>query len=478
MIILTLITQVFVLLKNAIVASYFGISAELDAFNLANRISTFLYSFIGAGISTVIIPYLKDRFKKKGVNIFISVIYTFGFLLLILMIIFRKEIIVVAGGSNNDYYFIVLASNILIFTSLTGFISSLIQLAKGILEFNDKFNIQKLIVLFTNITLVFLLLVGNSNIYYYTFVLLVTAILNLIFHFFFIKRTNFKFSINYDFKDQNFREMIRLFFPTMLSTGVYQISLLIDTLIAARLPVGSISTLTYANSVISMINILLLGNITSFVYPKLVKKSNNRERQSSLISYILLVNVLMCLLVLLFYSGGKEVISILFERGEFTQENTTTVSLLALILILSLPTNAIRDLLYRYFYMNKDTFTPFINSIMISLTNIVVSMILSMYFGLYGVVIGTVFASYFSLLFIGIRFRKKFVIYFNKKATVFENGKIIIITILSLSISMLFKGVINLEHTIAALFVYITFSIIIFFALLKLFKSKVFEIKL
>lgn len=477
MVLLTIIIQAFILVKSAIVASYFGVSAELDAFNLANRISTFIYSFIGAGISTVIIPYLRDKINKNGINIFISVIYSAGFLLLILMVIFGEELIIIAGGSNNNH-FIELAANILIFTALTGFINSLIQLAKGVLEFNDKFNIQKLLVLITNIILVMMLLVGDNNIYYYTIVGLFTAILNLVFHGFILKKTSFRYSINYDLGNQSFKEMMTLFFPTMLSTGVYQISLLIDTLIAARLPIGSISILNYANTVISMINLLLLGNITSFIYPKLVKKNNNQERQASLIDYILLVNVLMCLLILLFYSGGREGISILFERGEFTSENTTIIFIIALILTLSLPTNAIRDLLYRYFYMNKDTFTPFTNSIMISIINIVISVILSIYIGLHGVVIGTVLASYFSLFFICIRFKKKFQIYFNKRTFLVENGKIIVITGLSVIASMIFKNLTNIENTLTGLITDTVFSLIIFIVLLKLFKSKVFKIKL
>lgn len=477
MVLLTILIQLFALIKNALVASYFGIGIELDAFNLSNRISTFIYSFIGAGISTVIIPYLRDKVNKKSIDIFISVIYTAGLVLLMLLIIFRKEIILLAGGSNNNY-FLALASNILIFTALTGFINSLIQLAKGIIEFNDGFIKQKIIVLISNILLVLLLVVGDQNIYYYASIVLFTAIINLLFHSFLLRKTNFKFNINYDIKNQNFREMMILFFPTMLSTGVYQLSLLIDTLIAARLPEGSISTLSYANSVISMINILFLGNITSFVYPKLVKKNNNKERQNSLINYILLVHVLMSLLILLFYSSGREGISILFERGNFVSENTTIVFIIALILAHSLPTNAIRDLLYRYFYMNKDTFTPFTNSIVISLINIALSLILSIYFGLYGVVFGTVLASYFSLTFISIKFKKKFPIYFNIKSFFLENLKILIVTMLSVIAIIIFKNIISFDNIIMKLIVYTVFSLIIFFLLLKLLNSKVFKIKL
>lgn len=477
MIVLTMITQLFILIKNAIVASYFGISAELDAFNLSNRISTFIYSFIGAGISTVIIPYLRDKINKQAINIFISAIFKIGFLLLVLMIIFNNEIISLAGGSD-DTYFIKLSANLLIFTALTGFINSVIQLAKGILEYNEKFNIQKLIVLFSNIVLIIMLLLGNNNIYYYAFVIFFTAFLNLCFHIFFLRKTKFDYRINFNIKNPIFKEMMITFFPTMLSTGVYQISLLIDTLIAARLPVGSISTLNYANSVISMINVLLIGNITTFVYPKLVKKNTNKERQTSLIGYILLMNMLMCLLIVAFYSSGKEGISILFERGNFTNENTFNVYKIGLILMLALPTNAIRDLLYRYFYMNKDTYTPFKNSIMISLINIVISIILSKYLGLYGVVIGTVLASYFSLLFISIRFKRKFELYFNTKIFFLENIKVFVVTVLSFIASMVFKGAVRIENTFIGIFVYFLFSLIVYILFLILIKSKIFKVNL
>ncbi|MEI3598481.1 MULTISPECIES: murein biosynthesis integral membrane protein MurJ [unclassified Oceanobacillus] len=477
MILLTIITQVFVLIKSAIVASYFGISAELDAFNLANRISTFIYSFIGAGVSTVIIPYLRDTVNKKAINIFITVIYTIGFTLLVILLTFRGEIIILAGGSSSNY-FIEIASNILVFTAITGFIESLIRLAKGVLEFNDKFTVQRLIVLFSNILLVVMLLLVNNNIYYYAFIILVTAGLNFIFHIYYLKKSSFEYKISYNLKNQSFKEMMVLFFPTMLSTGVHQISLLIDTLIAARLPIGSISTLTYANTIISMVNILLLGNITSFVYPKLVKKNNSKDRQNSLADYILLVNALMCFMLLLFYSSGREAISILFERGEFTSENTLIIFLVGLILAISLPTNAIRELLYRYFYINKDTFTPFVNSILISMLNIVFSLILSIYYGLFGVVIGTALASFSSLLFISIRFKKKFPIYFNIKEFAYENGKIIAITGLSIITLSLLKNIIIIESSLIGLIIHGLFAAIIYLLLIKIFRSKVLKLKL
>jgi putative peptidoglycan lipid II flippase len=477
MMLLTIITQIFILVKNALLASYFGVSAELDAFNLSNRTSTFVYSFIGAGISTVIIPYLKEKINKNAVDIFISVIYSFSFLLLVLMIIFRDQIIYIMSGSD-DAFFLEMASNIFVFTVISGFLNSLIQSTKAILEYKGQFNRQKLIVLFITVLLVTLLWLGNDSIYYYALILFVTTFVNIILHVYFLKKSKYKYNLNYDLKNDGFHEMIKLYIPTLLSTGVYQISLLIDTMIAARLDVGSISILNYSNSVIVMINMLLLGNLTAFVYPKLVKNSSESGRQETLVQYILFTNVIMCLIFILFYSSGRQGVSILFERGEFNRENTNIVYSCALILAVALPFNGIRDLLYRYFYINKDTYTPFVNSIVISVINIIVSIILSKYIGLYGVVIGTVVASFLSLIFISVKFRNKFTIYFNKKFTLVENLKVVFVTLLTTGSLLLLKKIIVIQNIFIGLGAYAAISVLIFIILLKAFKSKVFKINL
>lgn len=478
MILLTIGTQIFILAQNAIVAYYFGVSDEIDAFNLTKNISNFVFSFIGAGISTIIIPFLKEKYNKKSLDIFISVIYLFSILLLVIMILFRDPIILITSGST-DSLFLNIASKVFYFTIISAFLNSLIQLAKAILEFNGYFNVQKLIVLFVTVLLVFILILGKDvSIYYYAVLVLGTTFLSVVFHFFFLRRINYKYSISFDLTNNNFKGMVRLLIPTVLSTGVYQISLLIDTMIASRLDSGSISLLSYSNSIIGMVNMLLLGNLTSFAYPRLVKKTNELDRQNSLVEYILLVNTIMCVFILLFLLVGREGISILFERGNFTDENTRIVYICSIIFAVALPINGIRDLLYRYFYINKDTYTPFINSIIISILNIITSIILASYIGIYGVIAGTVVASYMSLFLISLKFKKKFPILYRKKFLIIENFKVILATILTVIITLLLKNIIALDSIIFAMFLYSSISLLIFFTLLKVIKSKVFKLNL
>ena len=75
MIIITGITQVLTLMKSSLVAGIFGTGVEIDAYNLANSIVSFLFGFIAAGISTVIIPNYVRKTDRRNVDSFITMLY-------------------------------------------------------------------------------------------------------------------------------------------------------------------------------------------------------------------------------------------------------------------------------------------------------------------------------------------------------------------------------------------------------------------
>ncbi|MPQ43655.1 lipid II flippase MurJ [Clostridium tarantellae] len=478
MIFITIITQIFMLLKGSVIASKFGVSIELDAFNFANSITTVIYSFIGTGISTILIPNLVEDYRKKSINIFITVLYSISFFLLIIMFIFRKNIIQILSAST-DSYFLLTCSNIFISTLISGFLNSLLGLVNAVLQYKGEFNRLKIISLVTIIIIFLSLLLGNNvDIYYYTIVILITTIISTIVHLYLLKRSGFRYSIDFNIKEPFFRKMIILFIPTVLSTGIYQISLIIDSVISSRLGVGQISILNYSNTIIGMINILFLGNISSFMYPRLINTCRGNKCQKKLSEYIILINTLMCFVVSLFFVLGKEAIKMLYERGNFTNDNTKIVYICAIIYILALPTNAIRDLIYKYFYINNDTYTPFKNSIIVSILNISISLILSKFIGIYGIVLGTVMTSYISLLCIIIRFKKKFTFKFDKMIFIKENLKIFIIALIS-SFSFIFiKSMISINNIILISILFTIGIFILWIALIKLMKSIVINIKL
>lgn len=477
MILLTIIIQGVNLLKLSVTASSFGIGIQMDAFNFSNSIGTFIFSFIGTGITTILIPNFIKNTKKETVNTFITVLYLFAFIIFLLVYLNRLEIIRLF--SNEDTNFIIIANNVMLITLITQFIDSFSGVTNAVFQCQGKFNFPKFINLFTMILLVVLInFIPNLNIYKFATYILITVIINLIIQVILSVKGGFRYNFKLDIKNPDFIIMLKSFGPTVLSTGLYQISIITDTMISATLGTGQISILSYSNSIIGMVTTLLLGNIMIYFYPKIAKSILEEKDHKKLFDFFILINAIMCLIVVGFFVVGKDGIRILYERGKFTSSVTDIVFKCSLIYIIGLPINAMRDLIYRYFYAKGDTMTPFKNSIIISILNIVFSLILSRFIGVYGIILGTVITSYISLGMILYRFKIKYSIQYNVKNLILENFKIVFTTCISiLIITFLIKLLPDIGILLRIICYGIT-SIVMFSVILYKLKSKVFKVKL
>ena len=126
MIVISFVTQILSLLKSSVVAGIFGTSGAMDAYNLANNIATFVFGFVAAGISTVIIPEYANKRNEKAVDTFITVIYGLVAIVIAVMIAFRIHI--VGMFSNRDEMFVNVAATAAI-PNESGFLSFVFESA-------------------------------------------------------------------------------------------------------------------------------------------------------------------------------------------------------------------------------------------------------------------------------------------------------------------------------------------------------------
>ena len=52
--------------KEATIANYFGVSAEVDAYAIAIQIPVLLFSFISVAVQSVVIPIFSDIYYKQS----------------------------------------------------------------------------------------------------------------------------------------------------------------------------------------------------------------------------------------------------------------------------------------------------------------------------------------------------------------------------------------------------------------------------
>lgn len=477
MIILTLITQGATLVRTSIAAAEFGTSIEMDAFNFANSIGTFIFSFIGTGVTTVLIPAMINKKDKKTINNFITILY--GISIICIFIVFFNRKFLVSFFSSGSNKFIEVTCRIMLITLLSQFFNTILGVFNAVFQCKEKFNTPKAITLITTMLLAFFVMMNRGlSIYEYSFYIFIIAILNVIIQGIFVYKYGFRYKIFINLRDEEVKNMLIIFIPTMFSSGVYQISLLVDSMISSRLGEGQISILTYSNTIIAMINSLLIGNIMMYVYPKITKSINQKNDQNQLFDYVIFFNALMLLIVVGFIVVGKYGISVLYERGKFDSYMTQIVYICSLISIIGFPLSVMRDVIYRYFYAKGNTKTTFINSVIASIVNIVTSILLSEFIGINGIVLGTLITSIFSLTSILIRMKKQYGININKKYFINENIKIILTTIISTTILLMLRNIYEFKNSIINLLVYGLLTIIIYVVVLLLFRSNINKIKL
>lgn len=474
MITITGITQILTLMKSSLVAGMFGTGIEIDAYNLANSIVSFLFGFIASGISTVIIPNYVKKTNRKDVDSFITVLYGIIALIVCILIIFRYQIIGIF--SNRNELFINICCNILVVLLLANYLLAISDVTVAYFQCEEKYNLPKIVSLVAQlIVVVILILVPNLSISQYTYIIAAGLIVNFGLDTLFAIKEGWRVRPSLFLSDET-KKMFRLFLPIVFSTGIYKLSLMVDSTIAARLNTGKITILSYSSQISNIVNTILVGNLLTYYYPKIVKKIGTDNDQKSFWKQTILFHLIVCLVIAGFTTVGYEGVVLLFKHGTFTKKAAEFVYIGGLIYITGQQTDVVRDLIYRYFYAKGITNVTAKNSVVVSVVNISVSIILVYFIGFFGIFLGTIIASLVSLIMMFIKFHT----YFNFSVSfklilklLFKNNCIVVVTI---AIVYILKKVFIIDSLLLHILIFGLTTVIVFLLLSILFYKNIIDV--
>jgi putative peptidoglycan lipid II flippase len=409
----TLISRILGYLRDILIAFFLGASIFADAFFVAFRLpNTFRRLFAEGTFNAAFIPsYTSARIenKKKGKKFADDIL---GSLLLILILIVTVvEIfapylvyIIAPGFIENDIKFNLaveltrITFPFLLFVSLSSFFS-------GILNSNNKFAAAAAAPIILNIILILSLIVSyklNLNFvkqlsYGVTF----AGILQLIF-LFFITLKFYKPTLTLKLKaDSKVKFFFKKLLPSIFSSGVTQINILIGTIIAS-FETGAVSYLYYADR-IYQINLAIAGIAVGTVsLPVLSKafKESNIKKLSSIQSKSLELSLLLSIpagfgLIL----ASEEIVDALFGYGSFSQEDVKLTADALKYFGYGVPAFALVKILSNFFFARNNTKIPFYISTAMVIINISISVSLFSSFGFIIIPIATSISTWIGVLF-------------------------------------------------------------------------------
>ena len=424
----TIISRILGYVRDILIAIFLGAGPLADAFFVAFRIpNTFRRLFSEGTFNAAFVPSYtselangKDESEKFATNVFSLLILSLFFLVLIIEIFMPLFVFLIAPGFSGNEEKMNLVINLtritfpfLLFVSLSSFFSA-------ILNSHNRFAVAAAAPVILNIFLISVLLYGNilgdRLVYYLAYAVTIAGIVQFLFLYNYVRKFYspkflLKFSID---------EKIKIFFskllPSIFSSGVTQINILIGTIIAS-FQASAVSYLYYADRVYQ-INLAIAGiAIGTVILPqlsKLIENKNNLEIELIQNKALELSLFLSIPATVALFIASSPIISALFGYVSFSETSVQNSALALFYFAFGLPAFALIKVFSSFFFARHDTKTPFYISLVSVILNIVISVALFQKIGFIIIPISTSISSWFNAITLYIFSRRRNFFIFNK----------------------------------------------------------------
>jgi len=371
---MTLVSRILGLVRDVVLARYFGASAATDAFFVAFKIPNFLRRLFAEGsFSLAFVPVLaeyRERGDKAEMKSLVDA--TAGCLLAVLlaltgfgMLASPWVVSLFAPGFADDPSQQGLAAEMLRVTFPYLLFIALTALSGGILNTLGRFALPALTPALLNICLITAAVVFSQRfaepVKALAWGVLVAGILQLAIQLPALARHGLLPLPRPNFGHPGVRRIMKLMVPTLFGSSVAQINLLLDVLIASLLVEASISWLYYGDRLMEFplgmfgvaLSVVILPTLSS------LHARADRERFRSTLEWAVLLGLVIGLpaAVGLAVLGGPTATT-LFHYGEFSVSDVEMTALALGAYCLGLPAFIGVKILAPAFFSRQDTRTP------------------------------------------------------------------------------------------------------------------------
>ncbi|MDC0585865.1 murein biosynthesis integral membrane protein MurJ [Candidatus Pelagibacter sp.] len=424
----TIISRLLGYLRDILIAIFLGTGVLADVFFVAFRIpNTFRRLFSEGTFNAAFVPSYsseiikgKNQSNKFANNIFNLLFLGLFFLVLIVQIFMPAFVSIIAPGFVDNVNKMEIAINLTRITFPFLFFISLASFFSAILNSHNKFAAASSAPIILNIILIGILFfsksLGDELVYYLSYGVSLAGILQLLFLYKFVSKfyyLKFNFKIKIDNK-------VKIFFkkllPSIFSSGVTQINILVGTIIAS-FQTSAVSYLYYADR-IYQINLAIAGiAIGVVILPQLSKHILSKKKNKILLIQNKALELSLFLSVPASFAlvlGSESIVSALFGYGSFDEVAVQNSAKALYYFALGLPAFSLIKIFSSFFFANHNTKIPFY----ISLISVILNIIISIYFfneiGFIIIPIATTISSWFNGLLLFIVLKNENLFKFNK----------------------------------------------------------------
>jgi len=407
----TLISRILGYVRDILIAIFLGTGLFADAFFVAFRLpNTFRRLFAEGTFNAAFIPSYAGALAKNKLeadnfaqNVFNLLFIILLFFVLVAEIFMPQLVFLIAPGFYKDPEKLKLAVDLSRITFPFLFFICLASFFGAILNSFNKFAAASAAPIILNVILIgslfFSQWVNISDVLVLSYAVSLAGFLQLIVLLYFVRK-NFKPILSIKIKiDEQIKFFFRKLLPSIFSSGVTQINILIGTIIAS-FQAGAVSYLYYADRVYQ-INLAVAGiAVGTVMLPELSKHVKNNDSkqitnlQNRALELCLFLSVPAATALVL---ASDQIITSLFGYGSFNEESVINTSIALTFFAFGVPAFSILKIFSNFFFARNDTKTPFYLSVVSVTLNVIISVTLFSRFGFVIIPIATSISSWINV---------------------------------------------------------------------------------
>ena len=411
-------SRVLGVVREQVIAAYFGAGAATDAYNVAFRIPQLLRDLFAEGaMSAAFIPTFtrhltvsgKDSAWRLGNHVINALIIVTG-TLVVLGIVFAEPLILLFAddkftSSPEKLALTVQLARIMLPTltlialaaALMGMLNSLHHYFIPALS-PAMFNVMTIVCAVTLVPL--LPAFGVEPMVAIAIGTLLGGVAQLALQYPTLHREGFRYQIDLDWRDEGLRRMLTLMGPGAVGMAATQVNVFVNTLLATGTVEGAVSWLSYAFRLMYLPIGLFGVSIATATLPRISRQSTQedfaavRETVTNGLSLMLMLNVpaTVGLMVL-----AEPIVRVLLERGEFTSSDTLATAAALQFYAVGLVGYSVVRIASPTFYALGRNRTPVMVSMLAVLVNAALNYVLvHTSLGYRGLALGTSIAALFN----------------------------------------------------------------------------------
>ncbi|MBQ6893490.1 MAG: murein biosynthesis integral membrane protein MurJ [Clostridia bacterium] len=402
MVLVTLVTKVLGLLRDMLLASTFGTTADAVAYEVASRLPITLFDFaLGGVVTAAFIPIFNELIVKAGkqrafefANRYFNLILCTTIAISVVGMVFSSPLVSVLAPDATEAVKVFAAKlsrvmfPMIIFTGIA-------YCFVGILQSFEKYTLPAIMSLVSNLVMVlyFYTLSDRFGVWGLSVALVIGWFLQAAIQVPLAYKLGFSFKPSLRFNDPDILRAIKMALPILVCSWLQPVCNVINTSFASGFEDGgAINMVGYANRLYIIIVGVFSFVATNLLFPKLSRSEASGDRDGAKHFAGVSIKILLYLMIPLavgIFLLAEPITRAIYMRGIFTAHDAQMTASVLRYLAIGIPFMSTNEVLTKLFFAMQKVKEPMIASIAAIAVNIALVSVLVETVGLNGIAISS-----------------------------------------------------------------------------------------